>query len=96
MGFVDGDERGLAAGEHLGEAGDAETFGCDEEEVETAVEVVAAGLTGVVAGEAGVDAADAEALGGEFGGLVVHKGDEGETTRAVLAIPSAWRAMAGS
>jgi len=76
VGFVDGDERGLAAGEHLGEAGDAEAFGGDEEEVECAVEVVAAGLAGVIAGEAGVDAADVEAEGGELGGLVVHEGDE--------------------
>ena len=56
VGFVDGDERGLAAGEHLGEAGDAHALGGDEEELEGAVEVVAAGLAGVVAGEAGVDA----------------------------------------
>ena len=61
VGFVDGDERGLALGEHLGEAGDAHALGGDEEEVERAVEVVAAGLAGVVAGEAGVDAGDAEA-----------------------------------
>ena len=76
VGFVDGDEGGLAAGEHLGEAGDAQALGRDEEEVESAVEVVAAGLAGVVAGEAGVDAADAEAVGGELGGLVVHERDE--------------------
>ena len=76
VGFVDGDERGLAAGEHLGEAGDAEALGRDEEEVEGAVEVVAAGLAGVVSRKAGVDAADAEAVGGELGGLVVHERDE--------------------
>jgi len=52
MGLVDGDERWLAAGEHLGEVGDAHALGCDEEELEGAVEVVAAGLTGFVAGEA--------------------------------------------
>jgi hypothetical protein len=77
VGFVDGDEGGLAAGEHLGKAGDAEAFGGDEEELEGAVEIVAAGLAGVVAGEAGVDAADAQAVGGELGGLIVHEGDEG-------------------
>ena len=76
MGFVDGDEDGLALGEHLGEAGDAHALGGDEEEVEIAGEVVAAGLAGVVAGEAGVDAGDAEAEGGELGGLVIHEGDE--------------------
>ena len=43
VGFVDGDERGLALGEHLREAGDAQALGGDEEEVEFAVEVVAAG-----------------------------------------------------
>ena len=46
VGFVDGDEGGLAAGEHLGEAGDAHALGRDEEELEGAVEVVAAGLAG--------------------------------------------------
>ena len=86
VGFVDGDERGLAAGEHLGEAGDAQALGCDEEEVEGAVEVVAAGLAGVVAGEAGVDAGDAEAVCGELGGLVVHERDErGDDERGALA-----------
>ena len=68
---------GFFLGEHLGEVGDAHALGCDEEELEGAVEVVAAGLAGFVAGEAGVDAGDAEAGGGELGGLVVHEGDEG-------------------
>ena len=56
--------------------GDAHALGGDEEELERAVEVVAAGLTGFVAGETGVNAGDAEAKGGELGGLVVHEGDE--------------------
>ncbi len=77
VGLVDGDERGLLFCEHRGEVGDAHALGCDEEELEGAVEVVAAGLAGFVAGEAGVDAGDAEAGGGELGGLVVHEGDEG-------------------
>ena len=34
VGLVDGDEGGLAAGEHLGKAGDAHPLGRDEEEVE--------------------------------------------------------------
>ncbi len=75
--LVHGDEGGLAAGEHLGEAGDAEALGGDEEELELAIEVVAADLAGVVAGEAGVDAGDAQTVGGELRGLVVHEGDEG-------------------
>ena len=77
VGLVDGDEGGLAFGEHLGKAGDAHALGCNEEELEGAVEVVAAGLAGFVAGEAGVDAAYAEAGDGEFGCLVVHERDEG-------------------
>ena len=77
VGFVDGYEGRLATGEHLGEVGNAHALGCDEEELEGAVEVVAAGLAGFVAGEAGVDAGDAKAGGGELGGLVVHEGDEG-------------------
>ena len=76
VGLVDGDEGGLAAGEHLGEAGDAHPLGRDEEEVERAGEVIAAGGAGVVAGEVGVDAGDAQAGGGELGGLVVHERDE--------------------
>ncbi len=78
VGFVDGDEGGLAAGEHLGEAGDAKALsGAMKRNWSCAVEVVAADLAGVVAGEAGVDAGDAEAVGGELGGLVFHEGDEG-------------------
>ena len=77
MSFVDGDEAGFLFREHLGEVGDAHALGCDEEELEGAVEVVAAGLAGFVAGEAGVDAGDAKAGGGELVGLVVHEGDEG-------------------
>ena len=76
MGFVDGDEGGLAFGEHLGEAGDAHALGRDEEELECSVEIVAAGLAGIFAGEAGVNAGDAKAEGGELGGLVVHERDE--------------------
>ncbi len=76
MGLVDGDERGFALGEHLGEAGDAEEFGGDEEEVEAAFEVGAGGFAEVFTGQAGVDAGDAEVEGREFGGLVVHKCDQ--------------------
>ncbi|MCU1320057.1 MAG: hypothetical protein JWP98_1575 [Edaphobacter sp.] len=77
MGLIDGDEGGFAAAEHLRKAGDAHALGSDEEELEGAVEVVAAGLAGFVAGEAGVDAGYAEAEVGELSGLVVHEGDEG-------------------
>ena len=76
VGFVDGDERWLAAGEHLGKAGDAHALGRDEEELEIAVEVVAAGLAGGLAGKAGVDAGYAEAGLGQLAGLIVHKGDQ--------------------
>jgi len=76
VGLVDGDEGGLAAREHLGEAGDAHALGRDEEELEGAVEVVAAGLTGLLAVEAGVDAGYFEAGGRKLVGLVVHQGDE--------------------
>ena len=96
VGFVDGDERGLAAGEHLGEARDAHALGGDEEELEVAVEVVAAGLAGVFAGEAGVDAGDFEAEGGELGGLIVHQGDKRADDEGGLLFPAAWRARAGS
>ena len=39
VGLVDGDEGGLPPREHLGEAGDLEPLGGDEEKVELAVEV---------------------------------------------------------
>ena len=64
---------GLRSGEHLGEAGDAQSLGRDKEKLQCAVEVVAAGLTGLVAGEAGVDARHAQAECGQLGGLVVHQ-----------------------
>jgi hypothetical protein len=61
VGFVDGDERWFAAGEHLREARNAHALGSDEEELQGAVEVVAAGLAGILAREARVYAGDAQA-----------------------------------
>ena len=77
VGFVDGDEDGFAFCEHLGEAGDAHSFGGDKEKIEVASEIVTASLTGGVTVEAGVDTGDTKAESGEFLGLVVHEGDEG-------------------
>ena len=76
MGFVDGDEGWLFAGEHLGEAGDAHALGCDEEELKGAGEIVATCVAGLFPRKAGMDAGDAQAGGGELGGLVVHEGDQ--------------------
>ena len=61
MRFVDGDQRGRTAGEHLREAGNAHAFGSDEEKVESAGEVVATRLASVLAGQAGVDAGHTDA-----------------------------------
>ena len=77
VGLVDGDQGGATTGKHLGESGNAEAFGGDEEEPEGAIKVCAAGFAGVVARKAGVDACDLEAFGGELGCLIVHEGDEG-------------------
>ena len=74
--LVDGDERGLALGEHLGKAGNAQPLRRDEEELQAAVEVVDAGLARGLAVEPGVDARDAEAACCELGRLVVHERDE--------------------
>ena len=76
VGFVDGDERGLAFGEHFGEAGDAQALRGDEEELQGPVEVIDAGLAGGGAVAAGVDALDREAAFLQFGDLVFHEGDE--------------------
>ena len=77
VGLVHGDERGRAAGQRLGEAGDAEALGGDEEEVEPAVEVGAEGPLREPAVAAGVDALGAQAQALELGDLVFHEGDEG-------------------
>ena len=77
VGFVDCDEGGFTLGEHLGEARNAHSLGGDEEKIEVAGEIIAAGLTGGVTVETGVDTGDTEAESGEFLGLVVHEGDEG-------------------
>ena len=85
--LVDGDEGEWSLREHLREAGDAEAFGCDKEELEGAVEEVTAGLACVIAGEAGVNASSADAEGSELGGLVVHECDErGNDERGALLI----------
>jgi hypothetical protein len=83
VGLVDGDECGLAFGEHLGEAGDAHALGCDEEELEGAVEVIAAGLAGVFAGddEGGAAASDGGELVAE--GFACSGGHDEEDVAAV-------------
>ena len=63
--LVDGDQGRLALGQHLGEAGDAQALGRDEEEVEPAVEVVDAGLARGAAVAAGVDALHARSRAAE-------------------------------
>ena len=77
VGLVDSDEGRLLLREHLREAGNAHALGRDEKELEGAVEVIAAGLAGVLAGQAGVDAGDLEAHGRKLAGLIVHECDEG-------------------
>ena len=76
VGFVDGDQGGLALGEHLGKAGDAEALGRDEEELQGAVEVVDAGLARGGAVAAGVDALHGEVALLELGDLIFHEGDQ--------------------
>ena len=76
VGLVDGDERRLALAQHLGEAGDAQPFRRDKEEVEIAAEVVHASLPRECAIKAGVNARDREAERGEARCLIVHERDE--------------------
>lgn len=86
VGFIDGDEAWLALSQHVDKAGDAEAFGGDEEEVEGAVEVAAAGFARGLAWKAGVDAGDVEPERGKLGGLVVHQSDErGDDQRGASA-----------
>ena len=58
---------GLALGQHLGKAGDAQPLRRDEEELQAAVEVVDAGLARGGAVAAGVDALHGEAALLELG-----------------------------
>ena len=76
VGLVDGDEAGLAFGEHLRKAGNAKALGSDEEKLERAGKIGAAGFASGLARQAGVDAGNVEAEGGELGCLVVHKRDQ--------------------
>ena len=70
-----------------GKPGDAEAFRGDEEKIECAVEVVAAGLSRVVAGEAGADSVPTRGGRGSLslGGLIVHEGDEGRDDEGCAA-----------
>ena len=61
VGFVDGDQAGLALGQHLGEAGNAQAFGRDEQKLQGAVQIVDAGLARRRAVAAGMDALHREA-----------------------------------
>jgi hypothetical protein len=76
VGLVDGDERGLALGQHLRETGDPEALGGDEEELQGAIEVIDAGLAADGAVEAGVNAGDGEAEFAELGALIFNESDE--------------------
>ena len=94
VGFVDGDQRRLAFGKHLGEAGNPHPFGCDEQKLKGAVKVVAAGLTSFVTREAGVNASDSKTCGGELGGLVVHESDKGRDDKSRTASSDGWKLIA--
>ncbi len=76
VGFVDGDQGRLALGKHLGKASDAQALGCDEEELQGAVEVVDASLARGRAIAPGVYALHREAPFFEFGYLIFHEGDQ--------------------
>ena len=86
MGLVDRDERRRAAGQHLGEAGDPQPLGGDEEEVEPPLEVRLDDRArgGPVA--AGVDALRPQAQRLELRDLVLHERDErGDDERRAAA-----------
>jgi len=75
--LVNGDQRGLALGQHLGEAWHSKALRGDEHELQSPVQIVAAGLARSQAVEARVHARDSAAEVGELGRLVVHQGDQG-------------------
>ena len=74
--LVDGDQRQLALGQHLGEAGHAQPLRRDEEKLQRALQIIHAGLAGHAAVKAGVNPRHSQAQRGELGGLVVHQRDQ--------------------
>jgi hypothetical protein len=86
VGLVDRDEPGLAPGQHLRKARNAQPLRRNEQEIERAVEVGPAGLPCVFAAQPGVDAGDTEAQIVKLRRLVVHQGDQrGDDQRRAAA-----------
>ena len=76
MRLVDGDQRRLSLRQHFGEAGHAEPFRRNEQELQFAVKVVDAGLAGGGALTAGMDALHGETPFLELRDLVFHQRDQ--------------------
>jgi hypothetical protein len=73
MRLVNGDQGGLALGQHLAEARHPQPLRRNEEELQRPLQVLHAGLPRHAAIEAGVNPAHPEAQRGELGRLVFHQ-----------------------
>ena len=71
--LVDGDQRGLALGQHLAEARHPQTLGRNEEELQVSLQIVHACLPRLRPVQAGVNPPHAEAQRRQLGSLVFHQ-----------------------
>src|SRR5882757_2831524 len=89
--LVDGDQGGLALGQHLGESRHPQAFRRDEEELEPAAQIVHACLTRHSAVQTGVNSRDLEALSSELGGLIFHKRDQRAHDQGITSAGYRWK-----
>ena len=73
MGFVNGDQRRLALGQHLAEARHAQPLRRNEEELQAAIQVIHASLPRLRPVEAGVNPPHPQAERQELGRLILHQ-----------------------
>jgi hypothetical protein len=76
MGLVDGDQRGLALGQHRGKTLDLEPLRGNEEELKPSMEIVETDLPREFARLAGVETGHFETLGLQLRGLIFHQRDQ--------------------
>ena len=91
MGLVDRDQHRLALGEHLGEAGDGEALGSDEQVVDPPRQIVDADLPRGRPVPSRVDALGAEAELAELADLVLHERDQRRDDQRGAAAGEAWK-----
>src|ERR1700686_1484082 len=74
--FIDRNERWFSLGEHLRNSGNPHPLGRNEQNLQSPIQIIDAGLAGCGAVAPGVNTFDSEAALLELGYLILHEGDQ--------------------